>query len=91
MFSHRPPYGRIASRSGLTIKHAIETKAGVIDPDYTGNAKVVLYNFGKEPYIVKKGDRIAQLILETSTLSNIAQSNKIIPTTRGAKGFGSTD
>ena len=88
-----PPstYGRIASRSGLTIKHAIETKAGVIDPDYNGNVKVVLYNFGQQPYTVQQGDRIAQLILETFTPSNIKQSSNIQPTRRGAKGFGSTD
>ena len=56
-----PPqtYGRIASRSGLVAKHNVETKAGVIDADYTGTLRVILHNFGSKPYTVEKGDRIA--------------------------------
>uniref|UniRef100_A0A8D0H5T1 Deoxyuridine 5'-triphosphate nucleotidohydrolase n=1 Tax=Sphenodon punctatus TaxID=8508 RepID=A0A8D0H5T1_SPHPU len=61
-----PPgcYGRVAPRSGLAAKHFIDVGAGVIDEDYRGNVGVVLFNFGKEAFIVKKGDRIAQLICE---------------------------
>ncbi|NWV00128.1 DUT protein, partial [Upupa epops] len=57
-------YGRVAPRSGLAAKHFIDVGAGVIDEDYRGNVGVVLFNFGKEPFEVKKGDRIAQLICE---------------------------
>ncbi|XP_025028821.1 deoxyuridine 5'-triphosphate nucleotidohydrolase, mitochondrial isoform X2 [Python bivittatus] len=57
-------YGRIAPRSGLAVNHFIDVGAGVIDEDYRGNVGVVLFNFGKEPFKVKKGDRIAQLICE---------------------------
>ena len=89
----RPPkntYGRIASRSGLVLKHNIETKAGVIDADYTGDITVILHNFSKEPYTVKKGDRIAQLILEQHKNAQTKEA-QILPTTdRGSDGFGST-
>jgi dUTP pyrophosphatase len=55
-------YGRIAPRSGLAVKHGIQTGAGVIDPDYTGELKVILFNHGTEKFDIKQGDRIAQLI-----------------------------
>ena len=52
-------YGRIASRSGLTVRHRLATNAGVIDSDYRGEVKVVLVNQGDQPYQVEQGDRIA--------------------------------
>uniref|UniRef100_A0A8C2G3W2 Deoxyuridine 5'-triphosphate nucleotidohydrolase n=1 Tax=Cyprinus carpio TaxID=7962 RepID=A0A8C2G3W2_CYPCA len=57
-------YGRVAPRSGLAVKHFIDVGAGVVDEDYRGNLGVVLFNFNKEPFEVKKGERIAQLICE---------------------------
>ena len=57
---------RIAPRSGLSVKHGIQTGAGVIDPDYTGELKVILFNHGSESFEIKQGDRIAQLILDKS-------------------------
>src|SRR5210317_2356586 len=57
-------YGRVAPRSGLAVKHGIQVGAGVIDPDYTGEVKVVLFNQGDKDFEIKKGDRIAQLVLE---------------------------
>ncbi|KAE8617801.1 hypothetical protein XENTR_v10009199 [Xenopus tropicalis] len=57
-------YGRVAPRSGLAAKYFIDVGAGVIDEDYRGNVGVVLFNFGKEAFEVKKGDRVAQLICE---------------------------
>ena len=61
-----PPgtYGRIASRSGLALHHHITVFGGVIDPDYTGTIKILLYNFGDNVFEINKHDRIAQLILE---------------------------
>ena len=47
-------YGRIAPRSGLSVKHGIQTGAGVIDPDYTGELKVILFNHGSEPFEIKQ-------------------------------------
>ena len=86
-------YGRIASRSGLASKQKVETKAGVIDPDYTGTLKIILHNFGSTPYTVTKGDRIAQLVLEryAKPKIEITTPNNIPATERGDQGFGSSD
>ena len=83
-------YGRIASRSGLALKHQIETKGGVIDPDYTGTIKVILYNFGTDSYTVSKGERVAQLIPETYANTTIHETDEIPQTARNSNGFGST-
>ena len=56
-------YGRIAPRSSLSLKHCIDVGAGVIDRDYRGNVKVLLINNGEKEFFVKRGHRIAQLIL----------------------------
>lgn len=90
-----PPgtYGRIAPRSGLAVKHGLDTLAGVIDPDYTGEVKVVLQNLDvNQPFVIRPGYRIAQLILENFTVADVVE----VPgectqlTDRGAAGFGST-
>ena len=58
-------YGRIAPRSGLAVKHGLDVGAGVVDPDYTGELRVVLFNHDSHnPFIVRPGYRIAQLIFE---------------------------
>uniref|UniRef100_A0ABI7XS92 Deoxyuridine 5'-triphosphate nucleotidohydrolase n=1 Tax=Felis catus TaxID=9685 RepID=A0ABI7XS92_FELCA len=73
-------YGRVAPRSGLAAKHFIDVGAGVIDEDYRGNVGVVLFNFGKEKFEVKKGDRIAQLICERIFYPEIEEVQpKLIP------------
>ncbi len=56
--------GRIAPRSGLASKHFIDTGAGVIDADYRGQVKVLLFNHAETDYKVKEGERVAQLVLE---------------------------
>lgn len=56
--------GRIAPRSGLAAKHFIDTGAGVIDADYRGEVKVLLFNHSDVDFPVKVGDRVAQLVLE---------------------------
>ncbi|MGV0951482.1 MAG: dUTP diphosphatase, partial [Azonexus sp.] len=88
-----PPgtYGRIAPRSGLAAKHFLQVGAGVIDPDYRGNVQILLFNHGKKDYIVKKGDRIAQLLLERIEHPPIQTVEDLPETTRGMNGFGSTD
>lgn len=83
-------YGRIAPRSGLAAKHSIDTGAGVIDADYRGEVKVLLFNYGDSDFAVAKGDRIAQLILEKVHMGNVRQVDDLEATTRGAGGFGST-
>ncbi|XP_069480894.1 deoxyuridine 5'-triphosphate nucleotidohydrolase, mitochondrial [Ambystoma mexicanum] len=87
-----PPgcYGRVAPRSGLAAKHFIDVGAGVIDEDYRGNVGVVLFNFGKETFEVKKGDRVAQLICERIFYPNLEEQSVLDDTDRGTGGFGST-
>ncbi|NWH93323.1 DUT protein, partial [Aegithalos caudatus] len=83
-------YGRIAPRSGLATKHFIDVGAGVIDEDYRGNVGVVLFNFGKKAFEVKKGDRIAQLICERIYYPELEEVEALDDTERGEGGFGST-
>ena len=83
-------YGRVAPRSGLTVKHGIHVGAGVIDPDYTGEIKVALFNIGDVPFEIKKGDRIAQLVLERCETPGVREIDTLDETGRGAGGFGST-
>lgn len=83
-------YGRIAPRSGLTVKYGIHVGAGVIDPDYTGELKVCLFNFGSVPFEIKQGERIAQLILEKCSTPLIQEVNELQKTMRANRGFGST-
>ncbi|XP_019742292.1 deoxyuridine 5'-triphosphate nucleotidohydrolase, mitochondrial isoform X2 [Hippocampus comes] len=83
-------YGRVAPRSGLAAKHFIDVGAGVVDEDYRGNVGVVLFNFGKEKFKVKKGDRVAQLVCERIVYPELVEQEKLDDTERGAGGFGST-
>jgi dUTP pyrophosphatase len=83
-------YGRVAPRSGLAVKHGIQVGAGVIDSDYTGEVRVVLFNHGDRDFEVKKGDRIAQLILEKCETPDVQEIGVLKETDRGAGGFGST-
>jgi dUTP pyrophosphatase len=90
-----PPgtYGRIAPRSGLAVKHGLDTLAGVIDPDYTGEIKVVLQNLDmNQPFVIRPGYRIAQLILEKYTVAEVNEvpTENTPLTQRGASGFGAT-
>lgn len=87
-----PPntYGRIAPRSGLTVKHFIDVGAGVIDFDYRGPVDVALFNHGPEDYNVKIGDRIAQLIIEYIANPPCIERDELSETERGQAGFGST-
>ena len=83
-------YGRVAPRSGLAVKHGIQVGAGVVDPDYTGDVMVVLFNHGDKDFVVKKGDRIAQLILEKCETPRVEEIGFLEETDRGSGGFGST-
>ena len=83
-------YGRIAPISGLALKHSIDIGAGVVDEDYRGPIKVILINHSKDDFVVKVGDRIAQLVLECIVTPDTEMVNSLPESTRGAKGFGST-
>lgn len=82
--------GRIAPRSGLAAKHMIDTGAGVIDADYRGQVKVLLFNHGENDFDVKEGDRIAQLVLERIYTPEVLEVQELEESVRGAGGFGST-
>jgi len=84
-------YGRIAPRSGLAAKNSIDVGAGVIDSDYRGEVKVLLFNLSSEAdFQVNEGDRIAQLIIEKYTPTQLIEVETLSETVRGDGGFGST-
>jgi dUTP pyrophosphatase len=60
-----PPqtYGHIVTRSGLAFKHGIHIETCVVDEDFTGNLSLLFYNFGDKLFMIKKGDRIAQMVI----------------------------
>ena len=81
-------YGRLASKSGLAILHQLHVGAGVIDPDYRGEIMVLLINTASCDHPIKKGDPIAQLILEKVLVPILREVQQLPPTTRGAHGCG---
>ena len=86
-------YGRVAPRSGLSVKCGLDVGAGVIDSDYRGEVKVLMFNHGNDAYTVRPGDRIAQLICEVITTPAVVPVDDLAAvssTARGDGGFGST-
>ena len=83
-------YGRVAPRSGLSIKHGLDVLAGVIDSDYRGEILCALINHGEEPIEIEAGMRVAQLIIETIITPEPVWSEDLSETERGEGGFGST-
>ncbi len=83
-------YGRVAPRSGLAVKKGIDVLAGVIDAGYRGEVGVVLQNLSDEDFLYKKGDRIAQLILEQCNTIGWVELDELEDSQRSDGGFGST-
>ncbi|KAK3329556.1 dUTP diphosphatase [Apodospora peruviana] len=83
-------YGRIAPRSGLASKNFIDVGAGVIDADYRGQVKVLLFNHSDVDFAIKEGDRVAQLVLERIYTPEVLEVQELEESVRGAGGFGST-
>ena len=83
-------YGRIAPKSGLALKYMIGVEAGVIDPNYRGNICVILSNNSNSDFEIKRGDKIAQLILEKASVFQVEEVKDLDTTERGSGGFGST-
>lgn len=83
---------QIRPRSGLAIKHGISVlnTPGTIDSDYRGEIIVILVNFSKDIFCVRKGDRVAQAILSRVFFANLISSNELKSSNRGNNGFGST-
>jgi dUTP pyrophosphatase len=83
-------YGRVAPRSGLAVRHGLDVLSGVIDSDYRGEILCLLVNLGPEPFEVKPGARVAQLIIEAVAMPEPVWAEDLEETARGAGGFGST-
>ena len=83
-------YGKIEGKSGLNVRFGVVSLGGVIDEGYTGSVVVKLYNLGDKPYMVRKGDKIAQLIIMPCEKPQLRQVQEFARTERGADGFGST-
>jgi len=83
---------QIRPRSGLALKHGIGllNSPGTIDADYRGEIGVILMNFGKKPFLIKDGDRIAQLVISKVWRAKILEVDELDPTERGEGGFGHT-
>ncbi len=83
---------QVRPRSGLAIKHGIGilNSPGTIDSDYRGEVKIILFNFGKSDFIIKRGDRIAQLILSKVYRAELIETDELEDTKRGSGGFGHT-
>lgn len=83
---------QVRPRSGLAAKNCIGVlnSPGTIDWDYRGEIKIILFNFGSEPFTLSRGDRIAQLVLGKVYRADIKEVEELNETARGEGGFGST-
>ena len=89
------PHGfeaQVRPRSGLAAKHGVTVlnAPGTIDADYRGEIKVILINHGDQAFAIKRGDRIAQMIVAPVTQITLSEQASLPDTARGAGGFGST-
>ncbi|MFV0490773.1 MAG: dUTP diphosphatase [Pseudorhodobacter sp.] len=83
---------QIRPRSGLALKHGISlpNTPGTIDSDYRGPLGVLLINLGTEPFVIRHGDRVAQMIVAPVVQARFAATENLGKTRRGTGGFGST-
>lgn len=84
--------GQVRPRSGLALQHGVTllNTPGTIDSDYRGEVKVILINLGPKPFVVKDGDRIAQLVIHQVTRVRLKETDHLPPTVRAEGGFGHT-
>ena len=83
---------QVRPRSGLAANHGIGilNSPGTIDSDYRGEIQIIMINFGKEKFAIKRGDRIAQLVVSKVYTANLTQSDDLNHSQRGKGGFGHT-
>jgi dUTP pyrophosphatase len=83
---------QVRPRSGLALKHGVTVlnSPGTIDADYRGEVKVLLVNLDREPFVITRGLRIAQLVIQRVEMARLEVVTEIRPTARGGGGFGST-
>src|SRR6476469_3262785 len=84
--------GQVRPRSGLAARHGISVlnTPGTVDADYRGEIQVILVNFGRESFVVERGQRIAQLVIAPIFHAQLLEQQKLSKTKRGTTGFGST-
>ena len=83
---------QIRPRSGLAAKHhiTVTNSPGTVDANYRGEIKAILYNLGKEPFIIQRGDRIAQMVICELPEIELVEATELSETDRNTNGFGST-
>ncbi len=83
---------QVRPRSGLAAKHGVTVlnSPGTVDADYRGEICVLLINHGKEPFTIRRGERIAQMVIATVVQAQLAVAASLTSTARGSGGFGST-
>lgn len=89
------PHGfeaQVRPRSGLAAKFGVTVlnSPGTIDADYRGEISVILANLGTEPFVIRRGDRVAQMVIAPVTQARLTEAVRLAETTRGSGGFGST-
>ena len=84
--------GQIRPRSGLAVHHGVTVlnSPGTVDADYRGEIQVILVNLGTDTFVVRRGMRIAQLVVAPVALAEVVEVSALPPTQRAAGGFGST-
>jgi dUTP pyrophosphatase len=84
--------GQVRPRSGLALKHGVTVlnAPGTIDADYRGEVSVILINHGAEPFVIRRGERIAQLVVASVRQAKLSVTVALTETSRNTGGFGST-
>lgn len=83
-------FGKLESKSGLNVKYGIVSHGGVIDSGFVGSISVKLYNHGDKPYMIRKGDKIIQMIVQPCLYPELKLADSLSETERGDGKFGST-
>jgi dUTP pyrophosphatase len=83
---------QVRPRSGLAAKHGVTVlnSPGTVDADYRGEVCVLLINHGREPFAIRRGERIAQMVIAPVVQAQLAVATSLTTTARGSGGFGST-
>jgi len=81
---------QVRPRSGLALKHGVGmvNAPGTVDADYRGEIGLILINWGNEPFVIKRGDRIAQMVITRVSRAEVLEVDRLEPTARGGGGFG---
>ncbi len=94
LFIEVPPgyEAEIRPRSGLAVKHGISivNAPGTIDADYRGEVGIILINLGDEPFIIRRGERIAQMVIKEIVRAELLKKDQLSETGRNSGGFGHT-